>query len=157
MRANWGLVAILLAAVGCAPQNSVEGTWMMLGTPSVPPGSKCFATFTKPDRMSLTFDISRFFSSPDKPNGQEMTIHYEVVGTYRVEGQDLVVHADNVKFEAQNVPWLTPDQLDKATRDSRRMLEQEINSYPKLKMEWVSKDEFKVTGQSGQAVTYTRM
>ena len=145
------VVVSIFLVVGCSGGKSLDGKWNVSGA-NTPPGAKLLATFSPPDKLVFTLDMEQPIG-----NGKNAQIHADIVGTYKVEGENLTIHADDVKFSATGIPEQAKALADAQFKALGDQTKQQINKDSTGKLTWVDNDKFAIAGKVGNSQEFTRV
>lgn len=147
------LISVGVAAIisGCGGGNSITGDWNVSSDANMPPGSKVTATFSGSDQLSMHMDMSQ-----PLPSGKSIGIHADIKGTYKIEGENMTVKAESVKFTGSDVPAELKAAMDEQFKTLETQAKDQINQEGVTKIAWVDKDNFTLTGTRGKPQTFTR-
>lgn len=148
------LLSVGVAAIisGCGGGNAISGDWTVSADESMPPGSKVTATFSGSDQLSMHMDMNQ-----PLPTGKSIGIHADIKGTYKIEGENMTVKAESVKFTGTDVPAELKAVMDEQFKTLETQAKDQINQEGVTKIAWVDKDNFTLTGGKGKPQKFTRV
>lgn len=94
--------------------------------------------------------------SQNMPTGKPLQIHADINGTYKIMGEIMDIHVDDVKFKTEGAPDNIKPMIEAEFGKVGDQIKTEVNKNGKQKMKWNGQDSFTLSGQSGEGETYTR-
>lgn len=91
------------------------------------------------------------------PTGKSIGIHADIKGTYKIEGENMTVKAESVKFTGTDVPAELKAVMDEQFKTLETQAKDQINQEGVTKIAWVDKDNFTLTGGKGKPQKFTRV
>lgn len=147
----WRLALVLgcCLAWGCAPGPSIEGKWTVQPNEALPIPATVTATFTKPNKMVVIID-----AKPNIPFAKDIKVEADVNGTWKMEGQQIEVHAAEVMVRSTSnstpLPTFVTDPIEKQVRDA-------IDQSASGTFKWKDADTLVITREDGKGATLTRI
>ena len=146
-RTSLAVIAVILA--GCGSGHSLAGKWT--NSAADWPGAIFNVTFTEPDKMSSTLDI------PEEVQAMKFSVHGDLTGTYKLEGDTITLHFDDAKISETGLPAAAQAIFDAKIKDSTDQMKAQMNSQASGKITWTDNDHFSVTGSQNKPQTFTRV